>query len=99
MSPPDAEQPEFDFSATASEQGYHQWRARVDEQRRAFEARFGVILAKPVEVLLKNHDFPVHGLLQIVSPEPSKTAPNQLTLKLKNLEFKLADIVSITRAD
>ena len=99
MSPLDAEQPEFDFAAPASEQGYRQWRARLDEQRRTFEQRFGIVLAKPVEVLLKNHDFPLRGILQIVNPEPSKAAPNQLTLKLKNLEFKLGDIVSITRVD
>lgn len=95
----DAEQPEFDFAAPASEQGYWQWRARLEEQRRCFERRFGIVLAKPVEVLLKNHDLPLSGILQIVNPEPSKVTPNQLTLKLKNLEFKLSDIVSITRAD
>ncbi len=99
MPPLEAEQPEFDFSAPASEQGYQQWRARLDDQRRAFEQRFGIILAKPVEVLLKHHDFPLRGTLRIVNPEPSKTAVNQLTLKLKNIEFKLADIVSITRAE
>jgi hypothetical protein len=95
----DAEQPEFDFTAPASEQGYRQWRARLDEQRRSLEQRFGIVLAKPVEILLKNHDLPLRGILQIVTPEPSKAAPNQLTLKLRNLEFKLSDIVSITRAD
>ena len=52
-----------------------------------------------MEPWLKNHDLPLRGLLQIITPEPSKAPSTQLTLKLKNLEFKLADIVSITRVD
>lgn len=99
MPPPETEQPEFDFAASGSEQGYHHWRAQLDEQRRGLELRFGIILGKPVEVWLKNHDLPIRGLLQIATPEPSKAAFNQLSLKLKNLEFKPADIVSVIRLD
>ena len=94
-----SEQPEFDFSAPASMQGYHLWRSRMDQQLRALESRYGIILTKPVEVLLRNHDYPVRGILRVVNPEPSKASIKDLKLRLNDLTFGLGEVLSISRAD
>ncbi len=46
------DQGEFNFQATGPEDGYRKWREELDAKKRAFEARWGVILGRTVCVTL-----------------------------------------------
>ena len=90
-------QGEFDFES-GSEEGYRNWRQRLDEQKRAFESRWGIILGKRVLVQLIGIDRPLEGIVRVVSTESARTA-RQLRLRLNRMEFSPAEIESIVRVE
>ncbi len=46
------DQGELHFSGNDSEEGHRKWQRELQENKRAFEARFGVILGRRVRVQL-----------------------------------------------
>lgn len=88
------DQGEFDFDAPGDEHGYRDWRRRLDEQRRAFEQRWGVVIGRPVRVVLADHAKPLTGVLQIAAPAKGAAAP---LLVLRGLCFAPHQILSLTR--
>lgn len=91
------DQGEFDFSA-GSEDGYRKWRQRLEEQQRAFETRWGIILGRKVRVSLRWHDHPLDGLIRLASPAGVSDG-KALRLRLGAVEFSPAEILSIVRLD
>lgn len=94
---PDFDQGEFDFES-GTEEGYRNWRQRLDEQKRAFESRWGIILGRRVRVQLAAIDRPLEGIVRVVSAESARS-PSQLRLRLGRLEFSPAEIESIVRVE
>lgn len=92
------DQGEFNFDASSGEVGYQRWREQLDEARRAFEHRWGVILDRPVRVRLEGHKRSIEGTIRLVSP-PRTARPQDIRLRIKNLEFNPAEIESITALD
>ena len=97
-SPINFDQGEFNFNASGSEAGYRKWREELDAKKRAFEARWGVILSRRVNVLLKDHAKPLCGILELLADPKNRNASKPL-LRLKGLEFTPADIESIVQVD
>jgi hypothetical protein len=69
----------------------------LDEQKKAFENRHGVILGRRVRVELVEHDRPLEGMLQLVTD--AQADRRHLRFRLKGLEFSPAEIASIVRLD
>lgn len=96
--PHNFDQGEFNFAAKGSEDGYRKWREELDAKKRAFEARWGVILSRRVSVSLKDHAKPLVGILELVS-DPKKRDASRPLFRLKGLEFTPAEIESIVQVD
>lgn len=92
------DQGEFDFNAGSGDAGYRRWKEQLDEARRAFEQRWGVILDRPVRVRLEGHKRSIEGTIRLVSP-PRAAKPQDIRLRIKSLEFTPADIESIIALD
>jgi len=92
------DQGEFDFSASNSEEGFHKWREELDERKRGFERRFGVILGRLVRVSLAHHRMPIEGIIRLAS-EQQNTGAKHLRFHLREIEFSVHDIESIVGLD
>lgn len=90
------DQGQFNFDANGSEGGYRKWREKLDEEKRAFESRWGVILGRKVCVSLMHHAKPLTGLLEWIS-EPTKTQSPRF--RIKGIEFAISEIESIVRLE
>ena len=92
------DQGEFNFEANGSDAGWRKWREELDEKKRTFETRWGVILGKPVIVCLRDHAKPLRGILHWLEPKqlPANAPPRFL---LRGVEFGIGDIESIMQAD
>ena len=94
----DFDQGQFNFDAKGSEEGFRKWREELDEKKRAFETRWGVILSRRVTISLRDHAKPLTGVLEWVSDSKKKSEGTPL-FRLKGLEFRPADIESIVQMD
>jgi len=88
------DQGEMDFSGNGSEEGHRKWQRELDDNKRAFETRFGVILGRRVRVQLTGELGPLEGMIYLVSRKtPQSAAPVRLCLG--NREFTPREIESI----
>lgn len=92
------DQGEFNFQAHGPEDGYRKWREELDAKKRAFEARWGVILGRTVCVSLQNHVKPLTGMLEWVT-DPKKAPSKTPLFRLKGVEFTVAEIESIVQVE
>jgi hypothetical protein len=92
------DQGEFNFNASGNEDGFRKWREELEEKKRAFESRWGVILGRRVSVSLRNHAKPLVGTLDWVS-DPKKSADQPPVFKLKGLEFGVGEIESMMQVE
>ena len=92
------DQGEFNFQANGPEDGYRKWREELDAKKRAFEARWGVILGRTVCVSLRHHVKPLTGMLEWVT-DPKKVLPKSPVFRLKGVEFTVAEIESIVQVE
>jgi hypothetical protein len=92
------DQGQFDFDAPGSDAGWRRWREELDEKKRAFESRWGVVLGKRVTVWLKDHAKPLSGMLEWL--EVAKGGMNGAPrFKLRGLEFGHEEIESIVQEE
>lgn len=92
------DQGQFDFEAPGSDAGWRRWREELDEKKRAFESRWGVVLGKRVTVWLRHHAKPLSGMLEWQEPaRDGMTGPPRF--KLRGLEFGHEEIESIVQED
>jgi hypothetical protein len=92
------DQGQFNFDAEGSEDGYRRWREDLDERKRAFESRWGVILSRKVSVSLKNHAKPVTGTIEWATRTKRGGADNPV-FRIRSVEFTTAEIESIIQLD
>lgn len=92
------DQGEFDFNAASGDDGYRKWRERLDDEKREFESRWGVVLGKRVCVILTNHEKPLSGLLEWLR-NPGDPANAEPRFRLRGVEFGPGEIESIVRED
>ena len=88
------DQGEFSFDDTGDEPGYRRWRERLDEQRRAFEKRWGVPLNQSVRLQLRGYDRPLIGRVEVVDPRGKIPV-----LRIGRIEFRPEEIESVVRDD
>lgn len=90
------DQGEFNFDAPGSDAGWRRWREELEEKKRAFESRWGVVLGKRVTVWLKDHAKPLTGMIEWREPPRSeRNAPPRFMLR--GLEFGVGEIESIVQ--
>ena len=89
-------QGEFDFDAPASEDGYRNWQKRLDEKKRAFERKWGIVLGRRVRVTLHDHDRPLEGRIYLATEDVPETAED-LLLRIGGFEFARSEISGIVR--
>ena len=92
------DQGELDLSGNGSEDGYRKWQSELEEKKRAFEARFGVILGRRVRVQLVGELNPMEGMIHLVSQKIPQSG-TQLRLCLGKREFTSRDIESLVKLD
>ncbi|MDP3851110.1 MAG: hypothetical protein Q8Q59_11440 [Luteolibacter sp.] len=92
------DQGQFNFDAQGPEDGYRRWREDLEEAKRAFESRWGVVMGKRVTVWLTNHAKPLSGILEwLPGLRQNRNAPPRF--RLRGLEFGVAEIESIVQED
>jgi len=91
-------QGEFNFEARPGEKGYQRWREELDARKRAFEARWGVILGRRVRLQLRDHLHPIEGIIRLREDKQPKNAKHPLLI-INNLEFSAAHIDSLVALD
>ena len=92
------DQGEFNFDASGSDAGWRRWREELEERKRAFESRWGVMLGKRVTVWLRDHAKPLCGKLEWIQDrsQPANAAPR---FRLRGLEFEVGEIESIVQEE
>lgn len=92
----DFDQGEFNFDAPGSDAGWRRWREELEEKKRAFESRWGVVLGRRVTVWLKDHAKPLSGRIECLGgPHAAKDASPRFLLK--GLEFGHDEIESVVQ--
>jgi hypothetical protein len=94
----DFDQGELDFDSNGSADGWKKWRRELEEKKRAFEARHGIILGKRVQVRLRGEFEPLEGAVRVVSKR-APAASAQLRLGIGAREFIVAELESIVRLE
>jgi hypothetical protein len=89
---------EFNIDPSLGDVGYRRWREQLDEVRRAFEQRWGVILDRSVRIRLEGPERSIQGVIRLVS-SPLAAKPQDIRLRIKTREFTPAEIESITPLD
>lgn len=92
------DQGQFNFDAPGNDVGWRRWREELDERKRAFESRWGVMLGKRVTVSLRDHTKPLSGLLEWIQ-EPAAGAGSPPRFRLRGLEFGHEEIESIVQEE
>ena len=90
------DQGEFNFDAPGNDAGWRRWREELEEKKREFESRWGVILGKRVSVSLRNHAKPVCGLIEWIEP-PNDQRDQPPRFRIRSLEFGPDEIESLVR--
>ena len=90
------DQGQFNFDTKGPEDGYRKWREELDEKKRAFESRWGVILSRRVCVSLKDHAKPLRGILEWVN-DSKRGHQAQPLFRLRGVEFSVGEIESIVQ--
>lgn len=94
----DFDQGELDFNGSGSEEGYRKWQRELDEKKRAFEGRHGIILGRQVRVQLLGESKEMEGTVHLISKRiPGSSAQLRLLVGLR--EFTVAEIESIVRIE
>lgn len=95
----DLNQGEFNFDAASNDAGWKQWREQLDQRKRAFEQRWGIILGKRIILTLRDYAHPFQGIITIVQ-EPKKSSPTPEPLfRVGHVTFRIDEIISLTAAD
>lgn len=92
------DQGEFDFNAPGSEDGWRRRWHELEEKKRAFESRWGVVLGKQVVVSLVDHMKPLHGQIEWIEP-PANERHLPPRFRLCGLEFGPSEIESIIQKE
>lgn len=88
------DQGEFDLTGGGSEDGHRKWLRDLEEKKRAFEVRHGVIIGRRVRVQLRGELDALEGMIYLISQKtPNSTA--QIRLSLGNREFTPSEIESL----
>lgn len=90
------DQGELNFDGAGTTKGYQKWRHELDERKRAFELRFGVIVGCPVRVCLADRLKPLEGIIHLVGGKQANSAKH-LQFELGGTRFNTRDIESIVR--
>lgn len=90
------DQGEFNFDAPGSDAGWRRWREELEEKKREFESRWGVVLGKRVTVSLRHHAKPVSGMIEWIEP-PSAQRDHPPRFRLRGLEFGPDEIESLVQ--
>ena len=92
------DQGELDLTGNGSNDGHQKWLRDLEERKRAFEMRYGVIVGRRVRVQLIGEMNPMDGMIHVVSQKPG-TPASKLRLLMGRREFCPTEIESIIRLD
>ena len=90
------DQGELDLSGNGSEVGHRQWLLELEEKKRAFEVRHGVIIGRRVRVQLVGELNPLEGMIYVTS-KPNDLPSTKLRLIMGKREFGTSEIESLVR--
>ena len=88
------DQGELDLSGKGSEAGHRKWLVELEEKKRAFEVRHGVIIGRRVRVQLVGELNPLEGIIRVVSTQASLPSA-KLRLVMGKREFGISEIESL----
>ena len=92
------DQGELDLTGNGSEEGHRKWQQELEEKKRAFELRFGVMVGRRVRVQLVGETYPLEGMINLLSQKIPHTAA-KLKLSMGSREFTPLEIESIVRLE
>lgn len=86
----------FDFDSDGDDFGYRKWREELDEQKKKFESRYGIVIGSMVRLTLKGEDQVFEGMITLSDLNPPKDR-SQLRLRIGSRQFGWIEIESIMR--
>lgn len=92
------DQGQFDFDAPGSDAGWRRWREELEEKKRVFESRWGVVLGKRVVVSLREYAKPLSGKIEWIEP-PANERHLPPRFRMRGLEFGPTEIESVVQED
>jgi hypothetical protein len=92
------DQGELDLSGNGSEDGHRKWLTVLEEKKRAFEIRHGVMIGRRVRVQLIGETYPLEGMIYHIT-QNTKYSPGKLRLSIGTREFTPLEIESIVRLE
>jgi len=92
------DQGELDFFGNGSDEGHRKWLRELEEKKRAFEVRHGLMIGRRVRVQLVGELNPLEGMIHLVSQKLPRSAA-QIRLGLGKREFTPLEIESIVRLE
>lgn len=88
------DQGEFEFEDEGNADGYRRWRERLDEQRRAFERRWGIPIGPRVRLRLRGYRKSIIGRIETSDPRSSRPK-----FRIRGIEFAPDEVESVSRED
>ena len=70
----------------------------MDERKRVFESRWGIVLSSPVRVTLTDRPQELKGVIHLI-PNKKSSSAKHLRLRLQDVEFTPLEIESLVRMD
>ena len=92
------DQGELDLSGNGSEAGHRKWLLELEEKKRAFEVRHGVIIGRRVRVQLRGELNALEGMIHVIS-KPNSLPNTKLRLIMGKREFGTSEIESLIRLE
>ena len=89
------DQGQFNFEQYGDESGYQNWVAELDRKKVAFERRWGVRLAQPVRLQLRNFSKPIEGTIYL-DPDHHPVPGKPHRLLIGSLRFFPNEIESLS---
>jgi len=86
------------FSSSQSDlSGYEIWQRQQQEQKRAFEKKWGIPLGCRVRIQLTTQGLPIEGLIRFASDDPKEVTAKERFLRIQDTAFSPREVESLTR--
>lgn len=91
---------ELDLFATASTSnasGYEAWQRQQQEQKKAFEKKWGLPLGCRVRIQLTTQGRPIEGIIRLATDNPNDANRKDRFLRIQDTTFSPREVESLTR--
>lgn len=91
------EEPDLFSTSQSDASGYEAWQRQQQEQKKAFEKKWGIPLGCRVRVQLTTQGRPIEGLIRFASDDPKEASAKERFLRIQDTAFSPREVESLTR--